>query len=247
MVRTTKNSQEDQSANEYSLIVQMSKDVKKLNSIEEKLNKVLKVVDEQGKEIKKLKTQLAELKEENINLKNDNEENKNHIHDMQQRQRLINIIVDGIPVTKNENVYNIIKDLGTKLGIQDPLNDVQVCHRVNTTNKRKPKPIVVRMLNTKTRDQWTAAYRVKKLWTEKIYVNEHLTARNQRILKEAKKAAKEKKFKFVWVKDCKIFVRKDETSKIYNMRSLTDVEQILNVKIRSEEDLDSSSASSNLE
>ncbi|KAL1447583.1 hypothetical protein WDU94_009839 [Cyamophila willieti] len=225
----------------------MSKDVKKLNSIEDKLNKVLKVVDEQSKEIKKLKTQIAELKEDNIKLKTDNEENKNHIHDMQQRQRLINVIVDGIPVTKNENVYNIIKELGTKLGIQDPLNDVQVCHRVNTTNKSKPKPIVVRMLNTKTRDKWTVAYRAKKLWTEKIYVNEHLTARNQRILKETKKAAKVKKFKFVWVKDCKIFVRKDETSKIFNVRCLRDVEQVLNVKCSEVEDLNSSSASSTID
>lgn len=41
-----------------------------------------------------------------------------------------------------------------------------------------------------------------------IYVNDHLTLYNKSLLSKAKALAKEKKFRFVWVKHCKIFVRK---------------------------------------
>lgn len=65
----------------------------------------------------------------------------------------------------------IFEEIGKKMGDTYPLNDVQRAHRVNSTNKDKPKPIVIHLLNTKTREKWTAAQRQKKLWNDKFYVN----------------------------------------------------------------------------
>lgn len=86
------------------------------------------------------------------------------------------------------------------------------------------------MLNSKIRDKWIATYRKKQLWKEKLYINEHLTKKNQTILYETKQNAKKKNFKFVWVRDCKILVRKNETSRIFTIRSLEDMESILHLK-----------------
>ncbi|KAL1446766.1 hypothetical protein WDU94_002716, partial [Cyamophila willieti] len=183
------------------------------------------------RQIKDLESEVEEVTAENLQLKDTLKQQTKRTDDLEQRQRHINVIIDGIPVTKNEKIYDVVTALGTRLGIDDPLHDVQIAHRVGSTNKKKPKPIVVRLLDSKTRDKWTQAYRKVKLWEEKIYVNEHLTQKNQKILYQAKLLAKEKKFKFVWVKDCKVHVRQNEESRVYVIRNMEDLEMIFKKKI----------------
>ncbi|KAL1447925.1 hypothetical protein WDU94_005444 [Cyamophila willieti] len=109
------------------------------------------------------------------------------------------------------------------------MKSVQIAHRVNTLAKNKVKPIVVRLSNSSTRDKWTAAFRAKQLYKDKIYVNEHLTKSNQDLLYKAKKLKEVNGYKFVWVKDCKIMIRKNETSRIYVIRNTRDLETYMTI------------------
>ncbi|KAL1454436.1 hypothetical protein WDU94_010692 [Cyamophila willieti] len=177
-----------------------------------------------------LKKLIQKKDDENKKLQGKINEFQNDMNEMKQRSRMINVIVNGIPQKKNEDMMKLVEMIGQKLGINDPLHDVQRAHRVNSTNKNKPKPIVIRLLNTKTRDRWTAAYRQRKLWNEKWYVNEHLTKTNQDLLYKTKEWAKKNNYKFVWTRDCKVHLRKDENSRVFAVNNLEHLESIQKVK-----------------
>ncbi|KAI5723366.1 uncharacterized protein LOC103521242 [Diaphorina citri] len=209
------------------LILKMNKDLQELLPMRSKMNQILELVKEQNKKIEQLETQLNEQRQENKHLTKNLANAKDEINDLQQRSRLSNIIINGIPEAKGENVFKLVEDLGRKLEINNAESHIQVAHRVKTTNKTKAKPIVVRLLNSKTRDIWTAAYRQKKLWAQKIYVNEHLTKKNQDLLHQAKEFKSRYNFNFVWVRDCKIFIRKNDKSRVFVIRSELDFERVL--------------------
>lgn len=209
----------------------------KLAIMEEKIDKFLEVTELQRKKIDSLEKKVSLVIEENDELKEELQQTQDLVDELQQRSRLINIIINGVPQKKNEDVYKIVEQIGLKLKIEDPMSHVQVAHRVNTINKEKPKPIVVRLLNTKSRDLWTKSYRVNKMWEQKFYVNEHLTKRNQNVLYKTKEFKKKYNYKFVWVRDCKIFIRKNETSRVYVIRNEEDLKRVLEKKkIETEEE-----------
>ncbi|KAL4720828.1 hypothetical protein ACJJTC_014996 [Scirpophaga incertulas] len=61
----------------------------------------------------------------------------------------------------------------------------------------------------------------------KIFVNDHLTAENKRLLTSVKGLAKEKSFSYVWVKHSKIHVRKNDTSPVFIISTPSDLNRIV--------------------
>lgn len=60
-----------------------------------------------------------------------------------------------------------------------------------------------------------------------IYVNEQMTSTNRDLFFKARNAVKEVGYKFIWFKNNKIFVRKNEGSKVFAV-----VDEILISKIK---------------
>lgn len=241
---TPKNKKPAAKATDSSIKIIPTKTISTRNSsksdrdlLEEMLKKLdeMKVIHDDMKERqKKMELQLLNMdkqlksKDETIAMLERNELNmKQEINELKQRSRFNNIIIKGIPGKKDEDILKVVTDLGNKIGIMNAANDIQRCHRVPTFDKTKTKPIVVRLLNSRTRDEWIQAYKNKKLWNEKIYVNEHLTPENFQLFLEAKKQGKSNNIKFVWTKDCKIFMRKSENSKVKVIKKLEDIDYII--------------------
>uniref|UniRef100_A0A8D9E8L9 FP protein C-terminal domain-containing protein n=1 Tax=Cacopsylla melanoneura TaxID=428564 RepID=A0A8D9E8L9_9HEMI len=201
----------------------------RMEAMEKNLNRVLNVVQEQKKQIEKLEKEVKKEQEDNKKMRDEFEESRERISELEQRQRFNNIIINGVKQEKNEDVYKIIESLGSKLGIVNCMQDVHKAHRVNTLAKNKIKPIVVRLSNTSVRDRWTAAYRSKQLYKERLYINEHLTKTNQDLLYKAKKLKEVNGYKFVWIRDCKVMIRKSETSRIYVIRTMKDLETYMTI------------------
>uniref|UniRef100_A0A8D8QES9 FP protein C-terminal domain-containing protein n=1 Tax=Cacopsylla melanoneura TaxID=428564 RepID=A0A8D8QES9_9HEMI len=142
----------------------------------------------------------------------------------QQKYRLKNVIVDWMPQEEDENVYEKVEDIGHRLGIDNPLNDVEKAHRLNLDLEGKPNPIVIRLRNVTLRQKWTGYYRGKRLWQEGWYLNEHLTPATQHLLHQAKDWAKHNGYKWVWTEDCVVNIRKGPG---YPPRSIQHVSQLL--------------------
>ncbi|CAG9087333.1 unnamed protein product [Plutella xylostella] len=158
----------------------------------------------------------------------------------QQWARLQNIEIVGVPENKNECLPDVIKKLATHLNVELQADDVEFAHRVQpkrTAPARRPRTIVVRLRRRIVKDTLIAAARKsrKTLTSEcietggekqKIYVNEHLTLHSKQLLMKCKEKAKETSYDFVWTKNCRIYVRKNEKSPHLLISSEADIKKM---------------------
>jgi len=61
---------------------------------------------------------------------------------------------------------------------------------------------------------------------EKVFVNERLTKSKRALFAQTRSAAKDKQYKFVWLSNADILVRKDEKSKITKIKSSQDIQNL---------------------
>lgn len=174
---------------------------------------------------------------ENAQLKSNVETLTSKMNDLDQNSRMKNIEIHGIPEKKGENLIREIQKVCSELDIQIDQNDIEFIHRVPSnprfTPNEKSKNIIMGCSSRSTRDNILAAFKQKRLQSDKtstslsvdgvsdkIFINEHLTLANKLLHKESRDAAKKKGYKFVWVKNGHIFVRKNESSAIINIKNL---------------------------
>lgn len=203
----------------------LKKIYKKLSSYDEmkiEIRELKNSVVKNSREIEKLKRKLEEKELENKSLKSHLEKQDSNMLELNQRSRMTNIVINGIKEVPNENVVDVVSNLGNGLGITNPTDHVQVAHRI--ASKSEVKPIVVRMLNTKTRDVWVRAAREMKLREKNIYVSEHLTVHNYQLLQNVKKWARSNGHRYVWTQDCRILMRKEDKSKVRCIKSMKELD-----------------------
>ncbi|XP_072937133.1 uncharacterized protein [Epargyreus clarus] len=182
--------------------------------------------------------QMVNERNETINTlvkKNDNLESQvktltDRIGQVEQNMRSSNIELNGIPEHKTENLIKTIQQLGSL--VESPFEDSDILHvtRVAKLNKEsdRPRSVIVKLRSQRRRDELLAAVirynknkRDDKLNSGHlgiggrrvpVFVSEHLTPTNKHLHAAARKKAKETGSKFVWIRDGRIFVRKNEQS-----------------------------------
>ncbi|KAL0870631.1 hypothetical protein ABMA27_005591 [Loxostege sticticalis] len=144
--------------------------------------------------------------------------------------RNCNIELQAIPERKSENVLELLKKLCEVVKV--PVEDVHIsaCRRVaklNTTSNR-PRNILVSFSTPRIRDLvLSATHRYNKKHSGcglrssdldipgepcRIFVTEHLSPEQKQLHAATRIAAKEHKYKYVWVKYGQIYVRKDDSA-----------------------------------
>ncbi|CAH2092292.1 unnamed protein product [Euphydryas editha] len=157
--------------------------------------------------------------------------------------RRSNIQINGIPLKKGENLNQIIKNLAAKCGYTLNIDaDVDFVTRVavkNDTSDHNIRPIIVKMQSRYKKDDFLALLRKIKNCTAKdigftgaqgnnrIYFNDHLSAKNKFLLRRAKQIAREKNYTFCWVRNCTIMVRRNEQSPILHIISDESLNKII--------------------
>lgn len=164
------------------------------------------------------------------------------ISDREQRSRLNNVEIKGVPFNKNENIFDIIQKIASHCKVHITESQFSFYSRVQSRSKDVEKPIIACFVNRYVKDNFVAAVRACKginasdlgygNLSSKIYVNDHLTADNKMLLNKAKSLANEineageKKCKYVWVKHCRIYVRKNDNSELILIRGENDLKKI---------------------
>ncbi|CAN7975382.1 unnamed protein product [Ixodes persulcatus] len=149
---------------------------------------------------------------------------KTTVDNMEQYSRRKNVEIHGIQKKENENLLEIIQCLANKLQLPVPATgDVEAVHRLSAREGKIP-PIIVRFNERSARDQWLTK-RVA-LRQEKIFINENLTKSVRELLWSVRQCAKEKNYKFVWVKNGKIFVRQSEHRAVIRINRQEDLLKI---------------------
>ncbi|XP_072936135.1 uncharacterized protein [Epargyreus clarus] len=173
---------------------------------------------------------VKQLQTENTCLKNKISDLESRLSQVEQDARQSNIEIHCLPEHRQENLLNTITQLCKVVSFPLSENDILSCNRVQKLNSssKKPRTVVCKLTNRLKRDNLLAAVLTfnktnpkQKLSTKHlgygdmespVYVCEHLTPQNKILHAATRIRAKEKQYKFVWIRNGKIFVRKDETS-----------------------------------
>lgn len=195
-----------------------------VNQFSVELEKVKAEQIEQTKKTEALKSETEVLKSTNAKL-------LSRLAQIEQHTRSSNVEIQCVPENKHENLINTVIQLGKV--IKCPINETQIhyCSRLAKFNNSSPRPrsILVKFNSPRLRDEFLAATskfnktnREEKLNTSHlgiggnkksaIYVAEHLTHENKSLHAAARSTAKKLGYKFVWVRDSRIYMRKDEQS-----------------------------------
>lgn len=167
-----------------------------------------------GEELAVVMNSIYDLQKENVEL-------KNKIHELEQYSRSKNIELVGVPETPGENLDTVMSKIGEKLGMSISSNQIDAIHRVPTKSSTQPKPIVVRFHSRRTKEAIINKARKTKIQAvdlcvdlpdTPIYVNEHLTQENKRLIHLAGLKRRELKYKFLWTRGGHIFIKKTEES-----------------------------------
>lgn len=150
--------------------------------------------------------------------------------------RVNNVEIRGVPLRKDENLFSIMDKIGTVVGYQVDKTFINYIARVPIFDSRE-KSIVVSFTNRYIKEDFIASARRKKSFSvgeigfqgtsQSVYLNDHLTPVNKKLLTLTKSTLKAKGYVHIWVKFCKIHARKDDNSKVFIINSERDLNKLL--------------------
>lgn len=189
----------------------------------DKLDESLRVMKEVKVELAVLKKENEELRSRNLSLSSEVVKLNDKVRALEQYSRKNNIEISGLPVTPQENVVDLVKDVGTALGIEIDKKDISAIHRVPSFRKDRHSPLIVQFVSRSTRDNMITKFREKKKMTalevnpsfpkESMYINEHLSPDNKVFISKLKVKCREIGYAYAWHRDGKFFVRKCQGEK----------------------------------
>lgn len=154
------------------------------------------------------------------------------LNNKEQLLRINNIEIKGIPSKKKENLIELVCKIGEIIGQTISKTDINFSIRAQSTSEHKN--IIIGFLGRYTKENFIAAARARKNGltaedlgfagnTNRVYINDHLTRDNKHLLSKVKKLAQEKNHNHVWVQNCRILTRKNDTSPIIAVCSESDL------------------------
>lgn len=175
----------------------------------------------------------AQLKEKDAIIK----DLQSRIADLEQYTRKNNIEIHGVSETRDEDVEEIVCNIGRAIGVNITEKDIEAAHRVPTRRKDTPQPIIVRFQSRKVKNQVMAKRKVN-ITNRQALNQENVSERNVVIYEQlspffkdlrwkAKQKAKEKDWKYVWPSGGKLWARKDENSREIRITCESDLTKIV--------------------
>ena len=195
-------------------------------------------LEDYGSRLSDLELKVAELEklQESVNcLQTDMAKIKFEFAAQDQRSRLNNVEIKGVPLKKGENLFSIFDSISHKINYNCPKTQFNYISRVPIFNSSE-KLIIVSFLNRYVKEDFLAAARANKDLSacdigyqgssNRIYLNDHLSVEHKKLLSRVKAVAKEKSYEYVWVKHGKIHMLKNQSSKLIIIRKDADLNKI---------------------
>ncbi|XP_075990264.1 uncharacterized protein LOC142985907 [Anticarsia gemmatalis] len=178
------------------------------------------------------------MEQRNVYLEKCNSALEERANDLEKIDKEKNIEIACLMKNKDdENVKEVVKEVAVKLCLNP--DDIESAERLSSSNKPKtggerPRPIIVKLRSKQARDQWLQKRKIK-LMNGDIYcndnrmpinINEDLTKTTKLLFWEARSQLKHQ-FKFIWIQNSNILVKKDEKEKIIRIKSENDIKKLL--------------------
>lgn len=171
-------------------------------------------------------------KKQNDELAAENRHLSEKIEQLEQYQRSNNLEIKGVP--EEGDACDVVKRIGAFLDEPISDGDIDICHRVPTFRPLE-KNLVVRFVQRSKRDKLLAKARKNKITTKDldyggstapVFINEHLTNSNKKLMGAAVAKKKQEGWKFVWTAGGKIYARQNEDTDAIRITGISDLEKI---------------------
>lgn len=198
---------------------------------QDKFDKRLEIVEKYEKTHKDNETEFMELKKSSLDL-------QFQLNEFQQRERMLNLEITGLPELKGEVLTEIMIAIAKHSGVILTNDDIDHVNRVQPRQAvvGRPRAVVMKLKKRILKDNILAGVRRARGITtlninmpgdpQPVYVNEHLTVFNKTLLKNARATASSKQYEYTWTKNCQIYVRKNHEAKGINIRTEEDLKKI---------------------
>uniref|UniRef100_A0A2A4J6Z0 FP protein C-terminal domain-containing protein n=1 Tax=Heliothis virescens TaxID=7102 RepID=A0A2A4J6Z0_HELVI len=150
--------------------------------------------------------------------------------------------ISGVDEHKNENPLHIVQVMAFKIGVTIEEQDVDFVTRVGPRRQKTAatadtptRNLAVRFVRRYKRDEFLKAAKTRRSLTStdievagpmrNIYVNERLTPANRQLFRAARNATKEYGYKYCWVRDGAILIRKQEGNPAIHIQNMEDLER----------------------
>ncbi|CAN7942519.1 unnamed protein product [Ixodes pacificus] len=204
----------------------------KVDSLSAKYDTVLKCTTTNEEKITQLEKKQAEL-QVTVNSQEERIQTlREDLNSEEQYSRIANLEIQGLPTSPNEDLRRIVSDLAAKLELSDfTATDILAIHRLPA--KPGSIPIVlVKFASAQLKERWLGSrgklrVLVQAATVPKLFFNENLTKQNRHLHWMVREKAKEKQYKFTWVKNGKIFAKKNEASSLLRINRVADLDKIV--------------------
>ncbi|XP_026325743.1 uncharacterized protein LOC113234605 [Hyposmocoma kahamanoa] len=238
----TKNMDDNFAKMRQNMTSALDEQLKPIRAELSQMNDSMNFISNQYEDLKKVheasQLRVTELEKQSVELKATVEDLTLRINQVEQQSRQNNVELQCVPEDKNENIMQIIHQLGKTIGCRLNDNDVLNCTRTAKVNRSstRPRSIVVQLASPRLRDQLLAstisfnkANPQNKLNSSHlglsgnitpIFVTEHLSPSNKVLHAAARRAAKDKGYKYVWIRSGKIFLRKSDDTEFILVKNM---------------------------
>ncbi|XP_047546068.1 uncharacterized protein LOC125077977 [Vanessa atalanta] len=195
-------------------------------------------------DVKTLRKTVHTLQEENTKLKSDVNDASRRLAILEKSSRSRNIEIHLIPEKRNENILGIIKKICEV--VKAPITESDICafRRVSKLNASsdRPRNILVTLPSERHRDVLISAFRrynktnkSSSLNTsdlqipgdkKNIFLAEHLSPECKIVHAATRKMAKERSYTFVWVRNDRVYTRKNEQSPALLIKNIEDLKKL---------------------
>lgn len=195
------------------------------------------ILSDQAKKFSDLIQMLEDLQEENKYLKSKVKDLECRLDDSEQYSRANTVEIHNIPELPSEDTYEIVSKVGVALDLDISRDMIDVCHRLGKReDSGRPAAIIVRFVRREVKQNMLVKRRARKRdFTTKhvgyqtsdpkiVYVNESLCPGRRRVYAAAREAQRSKGYKFLWIRNGRILMRRDENAPVKALYSLDDVD-----------------------
>ncbi|XP_013182770.1 PREDICTED: uncharacterized protein LOC106128852 [Papilio xuthus] len=175
------------------------------------------------------------------------------LEDLQRVSRKMNVEIKNVPKMpqeSKEDLINMVKLLSETVACKVEKRDIQDIYRIQAKNKKeqtKQQPIIVEMssaiqkadflkmaksYNLRHKEKLCAKHLgIKNNYMDNpIFISEQLTAKGARLHFLARDLAKANQYKYCWTAYGRIYVRKDDNSRIIIVKNEAQVNSLMNLK-----------------
>lgn len=203
-----------------------------ITALGKKYEDLLSMTTSHAEEMKDLRMEMGTLKATVSEQEQVIQRLKSEINESEQHTRLQNMEVHGLKVAPNESLASALTGLALKLELagHQP-SDVVTAYKI--PNKRAETPVIlVRFASVDIKERWMQSRsRLRQSFgsrtSERVYFNDNLTQPNRELFWMARSRGKEYGFKFVWVKNARIFARKEEGAPLIKILHRNDIDLIV--------------------